>query len=190
MRHSTGEEARATILAATRRCFVALGVRGASIADIAAEAGCSKASVLYHFGSRDEMVRALLAPLWSDIESLADRLTAMEDATAARELAVAEMVEIGVRHRADLSVFFGELPHIINALQFAKVRAAHDTIRAALVGRINHPIADIVSVAVLSGHAAACHEFHDAPDDVLRAALWHTTNSVCVTPIEGLTTRN
>jgi AcrR family transcriptional regulator len=53
------EEKRQEILAAARRCFVRDGFRGASIADICAEAGISPGHLYHYFSSKEAIVAAM-----------------------------------------------------------------------------------------------------------------------------------
>ncbi len=63
-----GEAARAAIAKAAVACIGAEGLEACSIAAVAHAAGTAKASVLYHFGSRDGLlsasVDAALVPWW------------------------------------------------------------------------------------------------------------------------------
>ncbi len=53
-------EAREAILAAARARLLRYGLEGLKITDVAREAGMSHATLLHHFGSTDEMRRALV----------------------------------------------------------------------------------------------------------------------------------
>ena len=53
------EDKRREILAAARRCFVRDGFRGASIADICAEAGISPGHLYHYFPSKEAIVGAM-----------------------------------------------------------------------------------------------------------------------------------
>lgn len=63
------EETRAKILAATDQLFGVLGFDATTTRDIAAQSGVNKALIHYHFGSKDELLAALL-------EGYYDRLSA------------------------------------------------------------------------------------------------------------------
>ena len=63
------------ILAAAARRFAVTGYKGTSLQDIARAVGCSKATVLYHFANKDEIVfelytayEARVLPLYADPE--------------------------------------------------------------------------------------------------------------------------
>lgn len=165
-------------MVATRRCFAAFGFRGTSIADIAQESECSKATVLYHFGSKDEILRVLVTPLWDAMASLAVELRGIEDPLEAQRQAIEGMVSIGVKHRSDLAVFYGEIPHILGFGQFRHAKEASDTIRDAMTARVGGMGAEITATVVIAGSAAACHEYESAPEPELREALTRVMNSV------------
>ena len=54
------EEAKEAILSAARERLQRLGIEGLKITDVARDAGMSHATLLHHFGSSDEMRRALV----------------------------------------------------------------------------------------------------------------------------------
>jgi AcrR family transcriptional regulator len=72
-RRLTAEERRGTILAAARSAFSARGYQGASLDDIAGEAGVSKALIYEHFASKQELYADLVE---ADAAELAERLAA------------------------------------------------------------------------------------------------------------------
>ena len=53
------EEKKQEILGAARRCFIRNGFRGASIADICAEAGISPGHLYHYFPSKEAIVGAM-----------------------------------------------------------------------------------------------------------------------------------
>jgi AcrR family transcriptional regulator len=91
-------DTRARILRAALDEFSARGYQDTSIQAIAARVGVSKAAVLYHFKSKDEILAALVAPM----------LDAMEAALVAAELSEASeagwnvltgLLEVWLAHR-------------------------------------------------------------------------------------------
>ncbi len=69
---------RGHILESALRLFAANGFRGTSLQDIASDAGCSKASLLYHFANKDALLVELLTPTAEEITALLARLDALE----------------------------------------------------------------------------------------------------------------
>ena len=65
-RGSTREE----ILSAAAGLFAADGYKGTSLQDIAAAVGCSKATLLYHFATKEMILATLLAPPVRDLVTL------------------------------------------------------------------------------------------------------------------------
>lgn len=67
--HRQGAEARAALVAATHQLLGTSGLEATSVAAVAQAAGVAKATVLYHFGTRDALilatVEAVLGPSWA-----------------------------------------------------------------------------------------------------------------------------
>jgi len=56
-----GTASRETILAAARERLGTKGLGGFSLSTVAKSAGCSKGTILYHFGTREGLLKALIA---------------------------------------------------------------------------------------------------------------------------------
>jgi AcrR family transcriptional regulator len=67
---SGGGETRRRILAVALELFAVKGYAGTSIRDITDQMGLTKASLYYHFGSKEEILDAVTAPLKADFEAL------------------------------------------------------------------------------------------------------------------------
>jgi TetR/AcrR family transcriptional regulator, repressor for neighboring sulfatase len=59
-RRLTAEEARARILAAAERRLAEVGPEGLRLTELAAELGISHPAILHHFGSREELIAAVV----------------------------------------------------------------------------------------------------------------------------------
>lgn len=67
-RHSSGEATRTLLMNTAERLFARSGPEGVSLREIQVAAGQSNSSVItYHFGSRDGLVRAILADRYARI---------------------------------------------------------------------------------------------------------------------------
>lgn len=73
-------ETRNALLDAAERLFADVGIDGASLRSITAEAGANLASVNYHFGSKEGLVRAVLSRRFRPITEL--RLAALDGCEA------------------------------------------------------------------------------------------------------------
>lgn len=65
------DAARASIIAAARDLFSSKGYAGVGVREIAAQAGVNHGLVHRHFGSKEEVLRAVLQGMFSDIGTLA-----------------------------------------------------------------------------------------------------------------------
>src|SRR5690606_37476189 len=65
---------RDRLLKSALRLFTQRGYRGTSLADIAADVGCSKASLLYHFTTKEAILAELLLPIAKEAAALDARL--------------------------------------------------------------------------------------------------------------------
>ncbi|MCY7397486.1 MAG: TetR/AcrR family transcriptional regulator [Sphingomonas bacterium] len=68
-RNVRGRAAHAAVLAAATRLFAERGYNGTTIADVAAEAGVAKPSVLYHYPDKDALWTAAVEALWAEVEA-------------------------------------------------------------------------------------------------------------------------
>ncbi|QRY52929.1 TetR/AcrR family transcriptional regulator [Mycolicibacterium septicum] len=100
--------ARERVLEAALSLFAEHGVNGTSLQMIADRLGVSKAAVYYQFHSKDEIVLAVIQPVFDDMIRLVRIAEAMSTPEARREAAVSGMVEMAVRHRRVTAVFHGD----------------------------------------------------------------------------------
>lgn len=100
------DRTRGELLAAAARVFAARGYEGASVGDIAAEAGYTKGALYAHFGSKSELFLALArdvvlceipaSPGGDLVEEITGRMAATGDDTAM--LLSVELLAYAVRH--------------------------------------------------------------------------------------------
>ena len=67
-RNKRGAAANAQLIEAAIRLFAERGYNGTSIAEIAAEAGVAKPSVLYHFADKEALWIAAVESLWAEVD--------------------------------------------------------------------------------------------------------------------------
>src|SRR5688572_13952757 len=72
----SGRATKERLLNAAERLFAARGFAGTSLREVTAEAGANVAAVHYHFGSKEELLRAVLSRMVAPVN--AERLTLLE----------------------------------------------------------------------------------------------------------------
>ncbi|RCG30445.1 TetR/AcrR family transcriptional regulator [Sphaerisporangium album] len=161
---------RADILESAGRLFAARGFRGTSLQDIASDAGCSKASLLYHFTSKDAILTELLAPAGRELAELEERLAALDGEEAARA-AVAGLVDLSLRFRRQVKILIQDVDALINRPELPDVNAVTERLVDALTGRSPTPEARVWGWMAMVGIFLTSAGEHALPDQALRAEL-------------------
>ncbi len=108
---ATSDELRAIALDA----FAANGYLGTSLQQIADRAGVSKASVLYHFASKEVLLEAALTPAVDRLTVLIDDLARLGRDAEARATFLETFVDLLLEHRAAVYVFVNQSGSIEDA---------------------------------------------------------------------------
>ncbi|MGN6444855.1 TetR/AcrR family transcriptional regulator [Amnibacterium sp.] len=95
----------APLLQSALKQFAAVGFDGASLQRIAADAGLSKSSVLYHFASKEALLDAALRPAVEDLAVLVEEMVALAD-DASRRAFLVRFVDYLYEHRLAIAVIF------------------------------------------------------------------------------------
>ncbi len=80
---SSGPATKERLLDAAERLFAARGFDGTSLREVTAEAGANVAAIHYHFGSKEELLRAVLSRIVAPVNSERLRLLELAEADAA-----------------------------------------------------------------------------------------------------------
>jgi AcrR family transcriptional regulator len=104
-------DTRQRIQDVARELFAAKGVQRTSLQDIADRLGLTKPALYYHFASREELVRSIVAPLIEEGEAF---LAAAQRKDVVDPRALLEgYFDLHYRHRADLLIIVAELPTLV-----------------------------------------------------------------------------
>lgn len=176
--------ARERVLEAALSLFAEHGVNGTSLQMIADRLGVSKAAVYYQFHSKDEIVLAVIQPVFDDMMRLVRIAEAMSTPEARREAAVSGMVEMAVRHRRVTAVFHGD--PVIDGLVHSRDEL-QDTIER-LTGILLGPdpdAADRICMSVLAAGvygSATDPALNDVTDEELHRVLLDCAQRLLRTP--------
>jgi len=169
VRH-TGADTKQEILNAASRLFSDYGYQGTSLADIAHEIGYSKASVLYHFTSKETLLAELIAPAAAAFQALLARVSGLPPAQARRS-AVEGYADLTVTHKEAVAILQNEEPLLLQDPQFQAIGVLYEQLLRVLQGEDHDAGARVAAIMVVVGTAAACTERSELPAEQLKRAL-------------------
>ena len=149
VRPSTRDE----ILRVAAEQFARSGYKGASLQEIAAEVGCSKATLLYHFATKDAILLALVAPAAQALTELVGDLEGLSD-EAVQDAAIVGFVDLVLRFRPEVALIYHVIPQFLQEPAFSGVRPMTDLLCSAFAGRSSDPAVCIAAETLLSGIAS------------------------------------
>ncbi len=96
--------------------FAANGYHATSIQQIADRAGVSKATVLYHFASKEALLDAVLAPAIDQLDRILAQvgLSGLRDGGAQRALFLEQFVDFLLEHRSAVYVFVNQSASLVD----------------------------------------------------------------------------
>lgn len=101
----SAEEARNEIRRTALDLFVAQGYGATSLEDIATRLTLTRQAVLYHFRSKEELLRNVLDPYLSEVASVIEKIQVSDPPTRSeRRAAIAALVEVSVEHRPAIAL--------------------------------------------------------------------------------------
>ncbi|MFE4450324.1 TetR/AcrR family transcriptional regulator [Streptomyces sp. NPDC056796] len=161
---------RRQILDSALRLFAEHGFKGTSLHDIAVEAHCSKASLLYHFAGKDAILTELLTPPAESLSAMSGELAAL-DGDQAVESAVTDFVALAMRFHLEVKIIFAGLPDMLGHPVLAVIPEAVDQLADALAGRSREPGARVAAQMVIGGVAVTVASDVDVEPGTMRAEL-------------------
>jgi AcrR family transcriptional regulator len=172
------ERTRREIVQQAMALFQSNGYNATSLQDIATAAGCSKATVLYHFNGKPAVLAAVLEPSHVALKKLVAEASELPPAEA-QQLAIARFVELSVEFRGLISVLQDILPMIGETPEFADLVAEGIRLTAILAGGTGSRLELDVAKFAINGLLGECRhpgersdtELHELCDTALRRLL-------------------
>ncbi|HZX07555.1 helix-turn-helix domain-containing protein, partial [Kribbella sp.] len=146
--------------------FQAAGYNATSLQDIATAAGCSKATVLYHFSGKPAVLAAVLEPAAADLAGLVKAAAGLPRA-AAQDLAIERFIDLAVEHRGVVDVLQDILPVIEQMPEIGPLVADGIRLTEFLAGSDDPLDHDLAKFAV-NGLLGECRYPGERTDDELR----------------------
>ena len=144
---------------------------GTSLQMIADELGVTKAAVYHHFHTREELLLAVLEPLFLELQSGVVAAEAQRGPHARAERALSGFVTLAVRNRSLVSVLAGD-PSVIEMVRTHPRLGEVIDRQVRLLADVNPGrVGEVGAAVVMSGVACAVGQVSDLDDDELRRYL-------------------
>ena len=109
-------DTRQRIIEVAVRLFTRHSFAGTSLQMIADEMGFTKAAVYHHFRTREELLAAVVEPVFAQLRAVIEQAEALRGRNARADQMLTGYAGITVRHRGLISVLAGD-PGVIDMLQ-------------------------------------------------------------------------
>jgi AcrR family transcriptional regulator len=164
------------IQAVAQELFIAQGVQNTSLRQISERLGITKPALYYHFGSREELVRSIIAPLIEETEAfLMDRSPG-----DARRL-LEDYFDLLWQHRAVLTMVIRD-PSTLATLDLAdKAFQWRRQLITLLLGGEPDAATRIHATVALGGMSDCVVEYADVPLETVKAAAVNAAAAALLT---------
>lgn len=167
---------RAEFVGIAADLFASHGFSATSLDDIAAAAGYSKAAVLYHFGSKDDLLVAVMEYHIDEINDLVAKLETEPDSPQRVDNAIEAIATFALARRPTLPLAFSPAQDVATAMsrhpdllvRFAKVR---EHMSRLLVGREAGLAQQVRLIVTFAGLPAVLIELRDIPAEQLHGPI-------------------
>lgn len=172
--------ARDRVIEASLSLFAERGVNGTSLQMIADHLGVRKAAIYYQFHTKDDIVLAVVRPVFDDMARLVRIAESITSPESRRDATISGFVELAVRHRRIGSLFYGDAAVISLVQSHQEFEDVADSLRELLIGA-THDIGTRVAITMItSGIFGSMAEPHlqDVSDGELHHALLDCAQSL------------
>jgi AcrR family transcriptional regulator len=169
---------RARILDAALELFSEHGFDGTTLQEIADRLGFTKAALYYHFRSKDDLLRALIAPAIADLDALLDAYEQEADTPSSRRHFVEDYIDVMLRQRRLIAYMASDLAIVAHPAISGANAARRDRLQSRLAGdglEFGEQVRVTMATRAIGGVIA---QFPDADLTELRAVLIEATRAL------------
>jgi AcrR family transcriptional regulator len=183
MSHTAQGDTKAQIERAALELFSTQGYEKTSLREIAERVGITKASLYYHYSSKQDLLQNLVGTFFEDMRDVLEGVSTLAWSPAKEREQLAAYLDVVIRHRhtapallrdlsAVLAAYEDDLDHLVNvSREFHAWLAGPD---ASAADRLRATAATETIGAVLSSGLTP----EEAPDDLVREVLLNATLAV------------
>lgn len=117
MTRSAAEATAQRVRAAALELFVRQGYEHASLREIADRVGITKASLYYHYRSKQALLEAVVLPLITEWRAIVDETASLPHTPANVRLVLSRVLDMMLRHRGASGIFVRDAAAVFTALQ-------------------------------------------------------------------------
>jgi AcrR family transcriptional regulator len=170
------DDVRAEFVGIAADLFAAHGFAATSLDDIAAAAGYSKAAVLYHFGSKDDLLVAVMEHHIEQLSELLAKLETEPDSPTRVDDAVDALASFALLRRPTLPLAFSPAQDVATAMSrhpalLERFREVRERMGRLLVGDDPSLAQRVRLVVTFSGLPAVLIELRDIPAEHLHGPI-------------------
>lgn len=111
------EDSKARIRAVAVELFTAHGYEQTSLREIADRVGMTKASLYYHYPSKQALLLALVEPLVTEWRQTVERIEAQPHNPETVRTVLADFLDIVLRHRPACAIFMRDASAVVTSLE-------------------------------------------------------------------------
>ena len=162
----TRDDTRQRILDEALDLFAAQGVEGTPLQQIADRLNVTKAALYYHFKSKDDLIAALIEPVFDDLETWLDEVEENRPSAALRAVRLEQYLDFLLERRRILGFITRDLAVLAHPMVTRRAAPIQIRLDALLLGGDLEPADRIRATVMLTGMQGAIAA-HGTEDPVL-----------------------
>ncbi len=168
---NAAEQSRARMAQAALDLFVTHSYEGTSLQMIASRLGVTKPAISYHFGTKEDLLAAVAAPAFADLERYFAGLEAQRTKAARRRQALTGYVDLLVKHRGLMALLLQDAGAARSPVLHERLVGLTEQLLQLFVSDPADTAERVYTAAALGGLRDAAGSFPELQDAELRAHL-------------------